>query len=131
MEIFSALLTKVFVWAGSFIHDAYASAVLPHLADVTLNKETAELIGLSLQISQGHARLDSVGWRAWVILIATNASGDFIFFGYFIVKLVVKLRGLVAVNVVLARSSACQGRLGLCIVKWLFGLFRGKRVRGG
>lgn len=131
VEVLSALLAKVFVWAGSFVHDAHASAVLPYLADIALDEKTAELVSLRLQIGQRHASLECVGWQARVILIATHASGDFVFLCYVVFELVVELGGLVLVIIVLACSAACQGRLGLCIVRGLLGVFRGERVWSG
>lgn len=44
MKVLSAFLAKVLLWAGSFIHNADTTAVLPDLADVALNEEAAEIV---------------------------------------------------------------------------------------
>jgi len=38
VEVFPALLAKVLIRAGSFLHDAYAPTMLPDLADIALDE---------------------------------------------------------------------------------------------
>jgi hypothetical protein len=40
VQVFPTLLAKILFGAGSFVHDAYTSAVLPDLADVALDEKT-------------------------------------------------------------------------------------------
>ncbi len=130
MEVFSALFAKVLVWTGGFVHDAYTASVLPDLADIALNEQSAKFIGLNVWIHKDRHGLGTIRWWAWVLLVATHASGDLVLFCYLIFELVVEFRRLILIIVMLACSSAGQRWLRLYTVRRFFGLFRGERVWG-
>lgn len=55
--------------------------------------------------------LAGVRWWTWVFQLATHASCDLILLGYIVFELIVKLRRLIFVIVLLARSASGLGRL--------------------
>lgn len=46
VKVLAALLAEVLVWTGGFIHDAHAATVLPDLADIALDEQTAQIVTL-------------------------------------------------------------------------------------
>lgn len=106
VKVFPALLAEVFFWASRFVHDAYAPAVLPDLANIALNKQAAEIIADNVWVRQRECRFGSIRWRTGVLWVATYATGDLIFLCYIFVELLVELGCVVFAVVMLARSSA-------------------------
>jgi hypothetical protein len=106
VKIFPTIFAKVLVRAGRFIHDANAPAMLPDFANVALDKQTTEIVIQCVWVRQTRRGFASIGWWAWVLLVATHTTGDFIFLCDIVFELVIELGGLVFVVVVLARSSA-------------------------
>jgi hypothetical protein len=52
VEVLPALLAKVLIRAGGFVHDANTATVLPDLANVALNEQTARILALAVRIRQ-------------------------------------------------------------------------------
>ena len=106
VEFFSALLAEVLVWTGFFRHNTHTGAVLPDLANIALNEQSAKFIGLDVWVHESRHGFGSIRRRTWILLVATHASGDFILFCYVIVELFVEFSRLILVVVMLACSSA-------------------------
>jgi hypothetical protein len=106
VELFPALFAEVLIRTGSFVHDAYTASVLPDLANIALNEQSAKFIGLDVWVHESRHGFGSIRRRTWILLVATHASGDFILFCYVIVELFVEFSRLILVVVMLACSSA-------------------------
>ena len=121
VEVLSALLAEVLVWAGLFLHDAHAAAVLPDLADVALDEEAAQIIGLDFSIRRASARLARVrgASTARVLLEATHAAGHLVLFGHVVIELVLQLGRVFVVVVLLACAPSCQRCFGYGLARWL------------
>jgi hypothetical protein len=131
VKLLPAFLAKVLVWAGFLLHDADAATVLPDLADIALDEQTAYIVTLSVRACQGSSTWQaSVRRRARILEVATDAASDLVFLGHVVVELIVEFRRLGLVVVLLACPASCQRWLDLRPARWLLWLFRGERVRG-
>jgi hypothetical protein len=119
VKVFSAFFAEILVRTGLFLHYAHAAAMLPDLADIALDEETAQIV--ALQFSVCEARLASIGGQARVLQVAAYAACDLVFLCYVIIEVVLELCDIVFIVVLLACSSSGQGRFNLRIESWLFG----------
>jgi hypothetical protein len=46
VKVLAALLAEVLIWTGGFVHNAHAATVLPDLADIALDEQTAQIVAL-------------------------------------------------------------------------------------
>jgi hypothetical protein len=89
MQVFTALLAKVFVGTCIFAHDAHATAVLPDLADIALQEEARQVFCNICDIDYRFFNTFSYTmltvfvrelWRTWILFIAANAPNGFVIF---------------------------------------------------
>ena len=82
MEVFATLLAEILFRAGSFFHDADASAVLPDLADIALDEQTACIVTLVVRIWHNRQLaifgLARIRWWTRVLLLSAHATCDLI-----------------------------------------------------
>lgn len=119
VQVFAALLTKVFIWRALGAEDADTCTMLPDLADIALYKETCDIFGeLNGSENVGVGSLDR--WSTGIVLGATKAADGFVLLlwklvtGCHYVKNVL-FRSLLDLVVMIALSSSAEE----CVVKIL------------
>jgi hypothetical protein len=123
VKVFAALLAKVLVGAGFFLHDAHTATVLPDLANVALDEQPSQVVAGKINVCQSRARLASIRWQSRVLLVSTDAAGDLVFLGHVVIELILDFGCVIFVVVLLACSASGQRWFDVRVERRLFGLF--------
>jgi hypothetical protein len=139
VQVFPALLAKIFIGAHFLVHDSHTATMLPNFAGIALNEHTPNIIGQHIgRISRWVDRfwLDDAatesfatrGGQAWIILLPTQTPCDFLLFLLFYIIFIL-LAGRILVTVVgaltLARLWEVGPRAIFAIVDGLGSMARG------